>query len=256
MKTEIITVAGKATRFNRDTDEEVLKCLYYKDRPECSLLYQILQKSEEVERFVIVGGYLYDKLEEYMDTCCDKFKSRVQLVYNDKYDEFGSGYSLIKGIETIDDTDEVIFVEGDLFFDKVSFQKVVDSTRDVITVNRELIHADKAVVLYVDGDDSIHYLYDTRHKLLNIPEPVKAIYNSAQIWKFLDFSRLKNVVSNLTEQQVRGTNLEIVQGYFDNRKSNDVYTCVIEEWGNCNTVADYLKIYSRIKNENHDEHGR
>lgn len=256
MKTEIITVAGKATRFNRDTDEEVLKCLYYKDRPEYSLLYQILQKSQEIERFVIVGGYLYDKLEEYMDMFCDKFKSRVQLVYNDKYDEYGSGYSLIKGIETIDDAGEVIFVEGDLFFDKVSFQKVVDSTQDVITVNRELIHADKAVVLYVGRDDSIHYLYDTRHEVLNIPEPVRAIYNSAQIWKFLDFSRLKNVVSKLTERQVRGTNLEIVQGYFDNRKNDEVCTCVIEEWGNCNTVADYLKIYSKIKNEDYYEYGR
>ena len=42
MRTLIVTVAGTATRFNRDTEKEVLKCLYYKERPEYTLLYQIL----------------------------------------------------------------------------------------------------------------------------------------------------------------------------------------------------------------------
>lgn len=34
MKYLIITVAGTATRFNRDTKEETLKCLYYTDEPQ------------------------------------------------------------------------------------------------------------------------------------------------------------------------------------------------------------------------------
>ena len=38
MKYLIITVAGTATRFNRDTEKETLKCLYYKDSPKFALL--------------------------------------------------------------------------------------------------------------------------------------------------------------------------------------------------------------------------
>lgn len=247
MKTVIITVAGTATRFNQDTQEEVLKCLYYKDKPEYSLLYQILQKVGDVDQYIIVGGYLYDKLEEYINAYCLEFMPRIKMVYNDKYNVYGSGYSLIKGIEAIDHADEVIFIEGDLFFDTVSFKNVLMSPNDVITVNRELILASKAVALYINEDDSIRYLYDVSHKLLNIPESFKAIYNSAQIWKFLDLSKLKDVVLRLTERQVKGTNLEIIQGYFSDLKSHNVSVCVIEEWENCNTVADYLKIYSKMK---------
>lgn len=42
----------------------------------------------------------------------------------------------------------------------------------------------KAVALYVDEIDKVHYIYDTNHSLLSIPSPIKAIYNSGQIWKF------------------------------------------------------------------------
>ena len=38
MKYLIITVAGTATRFNRDTKEETLKCLYYTDEDRKSVV--------------------------------------------------------------------------------------------------------------------------------------------------------------------------------------------------------------------------
>ena len=38
MKSLIITVAGMSSRFNRDTKEDVLKCLYYEDTPANSLI--------------------------------------------------------------------------------------------------------------------------------------------------------------------------------------------------------------------------
>ena len=67
MKTLIVTVAGTATRFNRDTETEVLKCLYYKERPEYSLLSQILNQSEDIDEYIIVGGYLYEQLETFIE---------------------------------------------------------------------------------------------------------------------------------------------------------------------------------------------
>ena len=178
MKTLIVTVAGTATRFNRDTEKDTLKCLYYRESPEYSLLYQILDKAENIDRYIIVGGYLYEQLEEFAEQNLSCFKSKIDLVYNPYYREYGSGYSMIKGIEALPEgTEEVVFVEGDLFFDRRSFSAVLESCRDVITVNREFILSDKAVVLYLDEAGQVHYLYDVNHKSLFIPEAVQDVYN-------------------------------------------------------------------------------
>ena len=212
MKTLIVTVAGTATRFNRDTEKDTLKCLYYRESPEYSLLYQILDKAENIDRYIIVGGYLYEQLEEFAEQNLSCFKSKIDLVYNPYYREYGSGYSLIKGIEALPEgTEEVVFVEGDLFFDRRSFSAVLESCRDVITVNREFILSDKAVVLYLDEAGQVHYLYDVNHKSLFIPEPFQAVYNSAQMWKFVSPGLLTQVARQLTEKQRQGTNLEIIQ---------------------------------------------
>ena len=222
MKTLIVTVAGTATRFNRDTEKDTLKCLYYRESPEYSLLYQILDKAENIDRYIIVGGYLYEQLEEFAEQNLSCFKSKIDLVYNPYYREYGSGYSLIKGSEALPEgTEEVVFVEGDLFFDRRSFSAVLESCRDVITVNREFILSDKAVVLYLDEAGQVHYLYDVNHKSLFIPEPFQAVYNSAQMWKFVSPGLLTQVARQLTEKQRQGTNLEIIQGYFGGLSSRD-----------------------------------
>ncbi|MEG0033624.1 MAG: licC domain protein, partial [Mucinivorans sp.] len=125
MNTIIITVAGTATRFNKDTTSNTLKCLYYENSPQETLLYGILEKSKDDDQFVIVGGYLYEHLKEYISLHCARFADRIRVVYNEKFDTYGSGYSLILGIENLPkNTSSVTFVEGDLFFDKTSYHKL------------------------------------------------------------------------------------------------------------------------------------
>ena len=248
MKALIITVAGTATRFNKDTKRDTLKCLYYNESPIYSLLYQILDKSKKIDKFVIVGGYLYSELSSFINNHLSGFKSKIELVYNPLFKEYGSGYSLIKGIEALDkDTEEIVFVEGDLYFDTESYISILDSNKDVISVNREFISADKAVALYINNNNNVHYIYDTNHSTLYIPEPIKAIYNSAQIWKFKSYQMLSEVISNLNEQQIQGTNLEIIQGYFGNLPINKLHIIPVKTWFNCNTVADYLNVYKTLK---------
>lgn len=248
MKTLIVTVAGTATRFNRDTEKDTLKCLYYRESPEYSLLYQILDKAAEADRYIIVGGYLYEQLEKFVEQHLSRFRSKIELVYNPYYQEYGSGYSLIKGVEALPQQgEEVIFVEGDLFFNRQSFSAVIKSPRNVITVNREFILSDKAVALYLDKVDRVHYLYDVSHQLLVIPEAFKAVYNSAQIWKFVSSELLSAVVRRLSQKQRQGTNLEIIQGYFGSLSREQYDILPIKLWYNCNTVADYENVYSILK---------
>lgn len=247
MRSLIITVAGTATRFNRDTQSPTLKCLYAIGGYQNSLLYQILDKARDYDEYVIVGGYLFDTLKDFVDNNLHEFKDKIKLVNNPEYSTSGSGYSLLIGLwNAAADATEILFVEGDLYFDKACFDKVKDSDKAVFTVNHELITAKKAVVVYTDTDGHLNYLYDTSHSYLRINEPFMAVYNSGQVWKFTDIDRLTAVLNSLTPKQTQGTNLEIIQRYFGSLPPSDYEMVTFETWYNCNTVNDYMTVYKKI----------
>ena len=251
MKSLIVTVAGTATRFNRDTTEETLKCLYHIGNPKNSLLYQILDKARDIDEYIIVGGYLFDKLSRFAESYLIEFLPKIKLVYNPEYSTFGSGFSLIKGIEALSpETQEVIFVEGDLFFDEKDFEAVKSCNKNVCTVNHDLITARKAVVVYETVLGKLRYLYDTSHKYLEIEEPFLSIYNSGQIWKFTNRNKLTAILASLSRKQTEGTNLEIIQGYFGDLEPDEYRMIPLKTWFNCNTVDDYKQVYSIISHEN------
>ena len=241
MKSLIITVAGMSSRFNKDTKEDVLKCLYYEDTPANSLIsLQVHKVFDLVDEIVVVGGYKYEDLEKFIRNEMKDVNHRMKLVYNDHYHDYGSGYSLLKGIEVVSEkADEITFIEGDLFFDTESVEKIITSKKDVISVNNEPILSNKAVALYFDASNYPHYIYDTSHSCLEIHEPFTAIYNSGQMWKFMNPSRVREICQFLTLEQEQGTNLEIIQKYFGVYKSTQLDIVRINLWFNCNTVADY-----------------
>ena len=230
-----------SSRFNKDTERDVLKCLYYEDTPANSLLsIQIHKCFDLVDEIVVVGGYKYEDLETFIRKVMKDVNHKMKLVYNDHYSDYGSGYSLLKGIEVVSEkADEIIFVEGDLFFDTESVERIITSTRDVVSVNGEPILSNKAVALYFDAQNYPHYIYDTGHSCLEIKEPFTAIYNSGQMWKFMNPSRVREICQFLTPKQVQGTNLEIIQKYFGAYKNSQLDIIRVNLWFNCNTVADY-----------------
>ena len=61
LKISIITVAGVSSRFNKDIPEgdKILKCLYYEENPQNTLIYQMLKKLDYCDKIIIVGGYKY-----------------------------------------------------------------------------------------------------------------------------------------------------------------------------------------------------
>ena len=247
MRTLIITVAGTATRFNRDTASPTLKCLYEIGGYTNTLLYQIMDKARDYDEFVIVGGYMYEKLQNFVTEYLAEFKDKIKLIFNPKFSTFGSGYSLILGIQAANPhCKEILFVEGDLFFDYNDFEKIKNSDRSVFTVNHELITAKKAVVVYENISGNLRYLYDTTHSYLQISEPFHAIYNSGQVWKFTNLPKLTKVLNTLSPNQVKGTNLEIIQGYFGDLLPEEFEMVVFNTWHNCNTVKDYEIVYTKI----------
>lgn len=249
MKSLIITVAGMSSRFNKDTKEDVLKCLYYEDKPENTLLsLQVHKTVDLVDEIIVVGGYKYDDLLVFIQNYMKDVNKKMKVVYNDHFHDYGSGYSLIKGIEVVSDqTNEITFIEGDLFFDTESVEMIINSSKDVISVNNEPILSNKAVALYFDAYNHPHYIYDTSHSCLEIHEPFTAIYNSGQMWKFRNPTRVREICQFLTPEQEQGTNLEIVQKYFGAYLKTQLDIVRVNLWYNCNTVADYRAAIKALK---------
>lgn len=247
MKTIIITVAGTSTRFNKDIDIPTLKCLYHDGDPRHSLLYQILDKARDFDEYIIVGGYLFEQLEKFINQNLKEFKERIHLVFNPEYSNWGSGYSLKLGITNANpSSSEIIFVEGDLFFSLGDFNSMKTCEHDAVSINYEPILAKKAVVFYISSEGKIKYLYDTSHQSLEIKEKFTAIYNSAQIWKFTDVKKLKEIASGTSEEEEKGTNLIIIQKYFGKQTENDYEIIPFKIWHNCNTVSDYNNVSKKL----------
>lgn len=245
MKIAIITVAGVSSRFNKDIpdDEKILKCLYYEENPQNTLIYQMLKKIDYADKIVIVGGYKFSDLTDYVNEHIPQYiQDKIIFVENDHYSDLSSGYSLYLGIRQLydfEDVSEVLFVEGDLDIDNESFLNVINSSKNILTFNREPIYSNKAVVLCQNGNDEYHYLFNSDHGLLTIDEPFKAVFNSGQIWKFQDMKLLKEANYYFKENIVEDTNLGIIQKYLDLINYKDVEILGFEHWVNCNTREDY-----------------
>ena len=250
LKIAIIGVAGVSSRFNKDIpeDEKILKCLYYEDSPEDTLIYKLLEKCDYADNIIVVGGYKYDNLSDYINMSVPQnIKEKVTLVYNEHFSDLSSGYSLYLGIDCalnkFNDIDEILFVEGDLDIDNESFLKVVDSPKNVLTFNHEPIYSNKAVVLYQNEKDEYCYLFNSDHGMLSLNEPFKAIFNSGQTWKFKDMELLKKANDNFRENLIEDTNLAIIQKYFDLLDDSDEIDIIgLDHWVNCNTRKDYRLI--------------
>lgn len=248
MKVFLTTVAGSATRFSESVGKPTVKCIFNREDPKKTLLYHMLTQASSYDYYVVVGGFLIDELESYINTVLpDEFKNKVILVNNEEYAKFGSGWSLFLGLKAAldkfgHDFDELLFAEGDLFVDDESFKAVVDSDSSVITINREAIRANKAVALYYDLDNVPHYIYDTAHGQLAINEPFTAIYNSGQIWKFNDIKLLDKIIRDNDPKIHEGTNLVLINEYFQKMAGNKTNIDIIEmeTWINCNTVNDFI----------------
>ena len=133
MKIGIITVAGISSRFNQDISDEqkILKCLYYEKHPNNTLLYKMIEKISSFDKIIIVGGYKFSDLTEYVQKYIpQRIKEKIILINNNHYYDLNSGYSLYLGIKealgNYDDINEILFVEGDLDIDNESFSKIIN----------------------------------------------------------------------------------------------------------------------------------
>lgn len=244
MKTAaIITVAGTSTRFRKSIGKDCLKCIYSEKNEHDTLLMRQLSMCKTFDEVIIVGGYKFSELETFVYKYLKEYPVNISLVQNEHYEDLGSGYSLILGIQEAEKlgVNQILFLEGDLFFDSNTFKTIVENNNNVVTVNTDPIEAKKAVAFYINERGKINYIYDTAHSALSINEPFLGIYNSGQVWKFSDAAKLYKLTSELTQNEIEGTNLVLVQKYFGSLNQNEYKVIRFNDWINCNTVEDYRK---------------
>jgi len=246
----IITVAGISSRFNQGFDEEgsVLKAIYTESAWDDTLLARMVFKCSSAERIIIVGGYRYEDLKQYINGNFPfEVRKKIDLIYNKHFADLASGYSLYLGIERAiknNTIDNIIFAEGDLDVDDISFENVKKSEKSVITYNNRQIYSNKAVICYCNSEGRYKYAFSTEHGLVRIAEPFSHIMNSGQIWKFTDIGILKEVASAFINNTPEETNLKIIQDYFDTLPVGNIELVPLERWTNCNTRNDYKSIFT------------
>ncbi len=242
MRYVIITVAGCSERFNQNIESPSLKCIFYQEEKRKTLLYSMLKKCMGYDKAVVVGGYQYEALQAYISEFEDEFPFSIETVYNDSFKQYGSGYSLYKGIRTClqdENCSEILFAEGDLAVLGEELEKIKQSEKSCLTVNCEDIRSDKSVIIYINDKDEIRYQYDTSHGFFQIREPFSRIYNSGQIWKMKDRQAVETVVGKMPEKEWQGTNLIFIEKYFNAVKRENIEIVPLKYWVNCNTREDF-----------------
>lgn len=244
MRILIITVAGMSTRFSKSVGNEVIKCLYHENSFSECLLYRLIHQPVSFDKYVIVGGYRYNELENAVKKEFSDISDKIVLIKNDCYEKYGSGYSLYYGIKKAFEyaPDEIVFSEGDLYVDEPSFVRVTESEKSVISCNTERIMAEKSVAMYLDMNGLVRYIYDTAHSAFEIKEPFLEISNSGQIWKFSNTKILYKTMTSMSEDEWKGTNLVFIEKYFRNLHKDEYEIVEFRKWINCNTISDYNRI--------------
>lgn len=246
MRILIVPVAGQATRFSESVGDgkKHLKCLFNYGNVHDSILYKLLHLSDKFEKIIVVGGFMFEELKNKITDNFSDLSEKIEIVYNENFAKYGTGYSLFAGLKKAMEFafSEVVLAEGDIFVDDKSFAKVVASTNDVITINANDIDAKNSVALYVNAHNKIKYIYDTNHESLNITEPFRAIFNSAQIWKFSNPQKLRQKFATAKDVDWQGTNLVFIQNYFSDVNFCDCELVKFSVWVNCNTIEDFNKI--------------
>lgn len=248
MKSVIITIAGVSSRFNMGIPEQekVLKAIYWEDNPEDTLLRHLLMKCTFADRIILVGGYQFDKLKQFVDRNLREEFPNTVLIKNEHYEDLASGYSLYLGIKEAvkAGSSEILFAEGDLDIDRESFVSAAGSKKSVLTYTKEPIYASRAVVLYQDQAGRYKYAFNCDHGMLTINEPFLAVFNSGQVWKFMDIDALKEANDAFFLEEKGGTNLKIIQRYMEAADPREMELLCLERWTNCNTRDDYKTIRS------------
>ena len=121
----IILAAGRGTRMASYSNASHKSLLEFKGEP---LLRRQLRSFSEagIKEFVIVGGYLIDQMQSFVNTC----EQDITLVYNPFYAQTNSIGSLWFARQFMEG--DVFLTNGDTYFESAIFSKLLSNPNDYV----------------------------------------------------------------------------------------------------------------------------
>lgn len=146
----IILAAGKGTRLGELCKDKPKCLLEIGDRTLLDVLITPLLKCR-VDDIILVLGYKKEKIEEYV---CEKGYPRVRFVYNHFYETTDNADSVAIALSSVNiDSDSVILLDGDIFFDYQLIKNLVDDPAENLIVidDSKKIEEEDCKVLFENG---------------------------------------------------------------------------------------------------------
>lgn len=125
----ILLLAGQGTRL-RPITEKIPKCLV--EVRGKAIIINALENlaNNNIKETILVVGYLKDKIKEKIGEELDGMK--ITYVDNDLYEQTNNTYSLWLAIKDLEE--DLLVLEGDIFFEKELLKKFLGDQRENMTV--------------------------------------------------------------------------------------------------------------------------
>tara|TARA_Y100000310_G_scaffold341988_1_gene443218 strand:- start:922 stop:1674 length:753 start_codon:yes stop_codon:yes gene_type:complete len=191
----IILVAGIGTRLKPLTDT-VPKCLTEVNGK--SILFNMLEQlnSVGVEETILVIGYLGNQIKERIG---DKFGNmKITYLKNDIYNQTNTSYSLLVGLNDLEIDDNLLVLEGDVFFERSLLINFLNDGFLTSTVVQKYNPNLDGSFVELNGDKVVDWIHKkTRPTDFTIEDKFKTV----NIHKF-DNLFLKNVLKPVLNRHV------------------------------------------------------
>lgn len=146
VKTAVILAAGLGNRIRERTGNSPKGFLTLDDKP---MVIHSIEKllAMGIKKILIGTGYMCEKYEELA-----KIYPQVQCVYNERYGNTGSMYTLYQLKKAIDE--DFLLLESDLIYDKSALRILIEHNKeDVILASRLTQSGDE---VFIEADETHH----------------------------------------------------------------------------------------------------
>ncbi len=163
IKNAVIMAAGQGTRLKDKGQQAPKGFLQLGDVPIIEESLKRLQKAS-VERVIIVTGHL----AEFYEELADRYKGLVETVYNDKYADSGSMFSLYLAREVMQEG-PFFLLESDLIYEQRALTQLQKDSRDSVILLSGITHSNDEVWVKTDENGLLKQMSKHLHELNSVP---------------------------------------------------------------------------------------
>lgn len=258
----IIMAAGRGSRMG--LKEGTSKCSIHLDdfTKVCSvsnLINKFLRLGID-ENFTVVVGYSSTHLVDSINRSKDK-SANVTYIYNNFWEDYGSGYSLSTAWSTIQEDEPLYVVEGDSVFSRDNLSLISSCQNSSCLVRSKSYLSNRSVAVLTNSDRVSAFVYDSTHSVdfSELSETNLEVYDSMQLWKVSpsDTKLFKTILERIDRNYNEGgssgfkdqTNLVPFNRMINLTPMNFVETNDPEGWVNLNTKEDIKKAKYLVSRE-------